>query len=216
MTTDINNSGSEFPVMPLTSIDQVPASGSANLVTSGGVKAALTGLESNLAAIHATGTTNTTGAAIAKRTYFYLNGALVKALTEIDVNEPFTVGTNYAAVTEGGLNELETEVTDLRSALDGSKIKTFYVSAYKTATFTFPAESRSGFILFGGATSEKLGLTIYDGSSEKFYAHSIYSPSAVTINVNTNELSMQVVNSNYTIRVSIVAFVGGLPTMTTN
>lgn len=191
-------------------VDSAPdATHTGNLISSAAVAGALTGLESDLAAIHATGDTNTTGAAIAKGTYFYLNGALVQAIAYIDSGETFTVGTNYAAVTAGGLN-------GLGAALDGSKIRTFYVYAYQTATFTFPAEYRSGFIVFGGALDTKLGLSIYTGTSANLFVRSIYSPSAVTINVNVSELSFTVVNGNYTTRVSIVAFVGGLPTMTTN
>ena len=84
--------------------DTVPTAGSSNLITSGGTKSALTKVETDLASIHATGSTNTTGATIASGTYFYLNGALVRAKSNIAVNATFTSGTNYEAVTAGGLN----------------------------------------------------------------------------------------------------------------
>ena len=56
----------------------------------------------DLTSIQATGTTNTTGAAIPAGTYFYLNGILHRAKTQIDQNATFTINTNceqaYAAV----------------------------------------------------------------------------------------------------------------------
>lgn len=62
-------------------------------------------IETDLAGTHITGTTNTTGAAIPAGAYFYLNGILYRAKTQIDVNATFTVNTNCEQVTEGGLNE---------------------------------------------------------------------------------------------------------------
>lgn len=62
--------------------------------------------KSDLTSIIATGTTNTTGATITAGTYFYLNGTLVRALTDIASGATFTSGTNYEAVTAGGLNSL--------------------------------------------------------------------------------------------------------------
>lgn len=69
------------------------------------VKSALTQLESDLASIHATGSTNTTGATITAGTYFYLDGVLVKALADIASGAMFTSGTNYSVVTAGALND---------------------------------------------------------------------------------------------------------------
>ena len=60
----------------------------------------------DLTSIIATGTTNATGATIAKGTFFYLNGALVQAKADIASAATFTSGTNYEAVTAGGLNSL--------------------------------------------------------------------------------------------------------------
>lgn len=65
------------------------------------------GVLGGLTSIKATGTTNTTGAAITTdNPYFYLNGVLVKALTNIASGATFTNGTNYEVVTAGGLNSL--------------------------------------------------------------------------------------------------------------
>lgn len=55
----------------------------------------------DLTSIQATGTTNTTGAAIPAGAYFYLNGVLHRAKTQIDVNATFTVNTNCEQATVG-------------------------------------------------------------------------------------------------------------------
>ena len=65
----------------------------------------------DLTSIIATGTTNATGATIAKGTYFYLNGTLVQAKSDIASGAQFTSGTNYEAVTAGGLNSLQSNIT---------------------------------------------------------------------------------------------------------
>ena len=53
----------------------------------------------DLSAIHATGSTNTTGSIIASGTFFYLNDQFCKALTNIAVNATFTENTNYKKTT---------------------------------------------------------------------------------------------------------------------
>jgi hypothetical protein len=55
----------------------------------------------DLSTIHATGSTNTTGATIANGTFFYLNGQFCKALTNIAANATFTLNTNYSVDTVG-------------------------------------------------------------------------------------------------------------------
>lgn len=52
---------------------------------------------------------------IASGKYFYLDGALVKAKTAIAIGDTFTEGTNYEAVTAGGLNDLASQINDLAS-----------------------------------------------------------------------------------------------------
>ena len=56
----------------------------------------------DLTTIHATGSTNTTGAQIDAGTFFYLNGTFCKALTNIAVNATFTLNTNLEVATVGG------------------------------------------------------------------------------------------------------------------
>ena len=67
--------------------------------------------KTDLTSIIATGTTNATGATITKGTYFYLNGTLVQAKADIASGATFTSGTNYEAVTAGGLNSLQSNIT---------------------------------------------------------------------------------------------------------
>ena len=103
-------------------------------VTSSAVKSAITKVETDLASIHATGTTNTTGAAITAGTYFYMNGALVRAIADIDVNAPFTSGTNYETVTAGGLNDLSRKTYKVSFTLPSS-----------TGFFTVPSSAYPSF-----------------------------------------------------------------------
>ena len=61
-------------------------------------------LESDLCSIVQSGTTATQS--ISAGTYFYLNGTLVRAVTNIQNGDTFTSGTNYISVSVGGLNDL--------------------------------------------------------------------------------------------------------------
>ena len=60
--------------------------------------------KTDLADISITGTTNNTGSTISAGTFFYLNGELVRALTNIANGATLTVNTNYEVITAGGLN----------------------------------------------------------------------------------------------------------------
>lgn len=73
----------------------------------------------DLTSIQATGTTNTTGAAIPAGAYFYLNGVLHRAKVQIDQNATFTVNTNCEQVTGGGLND---QVIGERILLNGISV----------------------------------------------------------------------------------------------
>lgn len=67
--------------------------------------------EKDLTDISITGTTNNTGSTIRSGTYFYLNGELEKALTDIANGATFTVLTNYETVADGALNALNSALT---------------------------------------------------------------------------------------------------------
>lgn len=63
-------------------------------------------MQEDLTSIKATGTTNATGSTITSGTFFYLNGTLCKAKSDIASGATFTLNTNYEVVTAGGLNSL--------------------------------------------------------------------------------------------------------------
>lgn len=77
--------------------------------------------KSDLASISITGTTNSTGSTIASGTYFYLNGALVKAKTSIANSATLTENTNYTKVTAGGLNEISSKLLRVNVQSIGSQ-----------------------------------------------------------------------------------------------
>ena len=62
--------------------------------------------KSDLTNISITGTKNNTGSTITSGTFFYKDGTLVKAKTDIANNATLTLNTNYEIVTAGGLNAL--------------------------------------------------------------------------------------------------------------
>ena len=70
--------------------------------------------KSDLAAPSITGSTNNTGSTIAKNQFFYLNGTLVRAMTDIANGATLTSGTNYETVTAGGLNKLNDDVEGIK------------------------------------------------------------------------------------------------------
>lgn len=106
--------------------------------------------KSDLASISITGTTNSTGSTISAGTYFYLNGALVKAKTSIANGATLTANTNYVEVTAGGLNELAVSKYDddwLHLRKQGHLVNLYFEAATfnedgKTFTKTIPAEFR--------------------------------------------------------------------------
>lgn len=63
----------------------------------------------DLTSISQTG--STASQAISGGTYFYLDGTLVRAKTDIANGATFTENTNYEAVSDGGLNEINKEST---------------------------------------------------------------------------------------------------------
>lgn len=74
----------------------------------------LVGIESSdLTSIKAVGSTNATGSTITKGTYFYLNGKLCLAKSDIASGATFTQNTNYEVVTAGGLNSLNSALASM-------------------------------------------------------------------------------------------------------
>jgi hypothetical protein len=67
--------------------------------------------KTDLTNIEISGTTNNTGATISSGTFFYKDGNLVKAKSDIASGATLTLNTNYEAVTAGGLNALNSALT---------------------------------------------------------------------------------------------------------
>lgn len=119
-------------------------SGSADLATSGAVYTAVdavnTALTNALTNVDITGTTNNIGSTIPLGKYFYLNGTLVKAKTDIANGATFTLNTNYEVVTAGGLNDLSLNHYDVLDTLDNS------TASVTTKTSTIPNINKYKFV----------------------------------------------------------------------
>ena len=72
--------------------------------------------KSDLTCISITGSKNNTGSTITSGSFFYKDGTLVRAKTNIANNATLTLNTNYETVTVGGLNKLNDEVSALNNA----------------------------------------------------------------------------------------------------
>lgn len=79
--------------------------------------------KSDLTSIQATGTTNTTGAAIPAGALFYLNGILYRAKEQIGTNILFTVNTNCEQATISNMAEYWLDVTSLFSPISDATLK---------------------------------------------------------------------------------------------
>ena len=111
---------------------------------------ALTNVKDDLASISITGATNNTGSTIASGTFFYLNGVLVRAKTDIADGATLTLNTNYEAVTAGGFNALASSIRlDFQNFGNISSIKT-YIEALPGKTvdvksfYTKPSDAPTG------------------------------------------------------------------------
>lgn len=137
---ELDNDGlvpsSQLPDVAYTDVTNKPSINSVTL--SGNKTAADLGLVNNtdLTDIIATGPTNATGNTITSGLYFYLDGVLCKAKSDIANGATFTLNTNYEVVTAGGLNSLNSalEWKTLRNDSGGSvvlpdNIKEFYCLA---------------------------------------------------------------------------------------
>lgn len=101
--------------------------------------------KTDLASISITGSTNNTGSTIGAGTFFYLNGSLVRAKTNIANGATLTVNTNYETVTAGGLNRLYSVVDTLKQT------KAWVLVGTKTAKndpISFSSDANEIFISF--------------------------------------------------------------------
>lgn len=110
----------------------------------------------DIANISIVGDTNDTGSTISTGTYFYLSGALVVAKTDIANGATLTSGTNYDAVTGGGMNALL------------ERIRPFVLIgkwASGTATISLPKGFGARVMIFSSAISAYNSLLIVQSTS---------------------------------------------------
>lgn len=155
----------------------------AHVPTSGVVKSALNAKadQTDLASIHATGTTNATGATITSGTYFYLNGTPVQAITDIASGATFTNGTNYSAVTAGGLNAIPhfvgTTVTDMLSLTSGT-----------ITEYTIPEDGFYFVVAVNTSTSGGCGAYIGVDANMSVYIQANFAGTATYIRATTGAI----------------------------
>ena len=114
--------------------------------------------KSDLASISITGSTNNTGNTIAKGTYFYKDGALVRAKTDIANSATLTLNTNYEAVTVGGFNILNSAIS---GKLDNYKAYTIEAGESVTVTLS----QNSVYLIAGRNNISKLASILFAAAS---------------------------------------------------
>lgn len=115
--------------------------------------------KADLTSIQATGTTNTTGAAIPAGAYFYLNGILYQAKTQIDQNATFTVNTNCEQVPNGGFNALETAI----AGKGNTKYTGYYAATARTINHSVNVDKNFLILTTGVSTSGDRAMGIFMG-----------------------------------------------------
>lgn len=127
---------------------------------------------SDMSTIHATGSTNSTGAQINAGTFFYLNGIYVKALLNIGTGDTFVENTNYKKDTvNGAIADLHKNQIAVNTSID--------ISSYTSTSnpFEVPAD---GYAILNSVTtpSGSSSLTIYgsDMSTSTNFVVSLISP----------------------------------------
>lgn len=83
----------------------------------------------DLSTIHATGSTNTTGAQINEGTFFYLNGQFCKATADIAATATFTINTNFKVESVGGV--IQEEDISSQITVNTTYFNTSVLIAYK-------------------------------------------------------------------------------------
>ena len=117
-------------------------------------------MQEDLTSIKATGTTNATGATITSGTFFYLNGTLCKAKSDIATGATFTLNTNYEVVTAGGLNSLNSAISYIDVPISGvtDNDGTFNLSHFIPVGYYPTQLIKNGYvsIFFNGTSSDNI------------------------------------------------------------
>jgi hypothetical protein len=155
---------------------------------------------------------NTATKAIAKGEYVHLlqaNGwlsaGLYKARVDIPVSQTLTSG-RLDAVSDGGLNHLESNVIPDEMAKKANSLSITSSSDGTTHTLTLPAGSR-GIIIHGGSSQHRQALLIYNISSTGGVTIStVYAGSYISAEALTNSRIKFTATSSYTANVMILDF----------
>lgn len=133
--------------------------------------------KSDLTSISITGSKNNTGSTITSGSFFYKDGTLVRAKTDIANNATLTLNTNYEIVTAGGLNALNNALTSIESSKwkFGTQVNLSLYNHYGNL-FEIPQD---GYIqVYGGDASGFAHIVVYgnDTTSSSDANVSIYAP----------------------------------------
>ena len=129
--------------------------------------------EADIASPSITGSTNNTGETIPMGQYFYLNGELVRAKTDIENNATFTLNTNYELVPNGIANEIpcliitQSSVSSLPITINNANITSDMVcinsilSNPSAQTGDWTLTTSSGSVSISGTISGTTDITLY-------------------------------------------------------
>ena len=132
--------------------------------------------KTDLTSIIATGSTNATGATITAGTFFYLNGTLVQAKTDIANGATFTLNTNYEYPSAGALNAL-------KSAIDNCA-EVRYQFLHPAGTYSFPVDMENNnyiLILHRLNTAGTYGMYVISQSYALPILAVSYAPWSITV-----------------------------------
>lgn len=163
----------------------------------------LVGIESSdLTSIKAVGSTNATGSTITKGTYFYLNGKLCLAKSDIANGATFTLNTNYEVVTAGGLNSLNSALGTINSKIDNFRL---YAYDYDTGNVNIDQTGTNDMYF------KAIEFTAPEGALYAVAVNWVNGYTAISLDVSSNLVngkftvhfisSKQLVSSNRRIRV---------------
>ena len=123
--------------------------------------------KSDLASISITGSTNNTGSTISSGKFFYKDGVLVEAKTDIANGATLTSGTNYDVPSAGALNELKSAIGNLGNV---AKVKNLIIASNASGTFEIPRRSNGttpGFIILGARSNVGTICVLYNEWGDK-------------------------------------------------
>lgn len=154
--------------------------------------------QDDLASLNLTGTTNTSGSTITLGTFFYLNGTLVRAQTDIASGATFTLNTNYTIVTDGALNQpdiveiipLSIIATDVISSLGQSRCYKIGRIVLLQVACQFAATPVGNRVLIGGAPRPIASVTqISLNSSKDLFFGSVVNDNGNGVFQKANDLA---------------------------